>query len=190
MGRIVVTEFVSLDGVVEAPGGGEGFARRVVASRSSAATKGNQFKLDETMGIRGVAARTRDVRGFCRGLAVAGRASSQTSSTRCRSTSSPRRSRARSGPTRRCSRDVAEEVAALKSTLEGDVVVHGSARLVQTLIDRDLVDELRLMVFPVVLGNGEEALRRDERQEAAAARQCSTIVGDGVAILVYEPAAN
>ena len=96
--------------------------------------------------------------------------SSRTSSTRCRSTSSPRRSRARSGPTRRCSQATSRKRSRRSGLPEGDIVVHGSPRLVQTLIDRDLVDELRLMVFPVVLGTGK-TLRRDERQEAAAARQ-------------------
>ena len=51
--------------------------------------------------------------------------------------------------------DVVEEVSKLKQALDGDIVVHGSARLVQTLVEHDLVDELRLMVFPVVLGSGK-----------------------------------
>jgi dihydrofolate reductase len=51
--------------------------------------------------------------------------------------------------------DVVEEVSKLKRDTRGDIVVHGSARLVQTLLEHDLVDELRLMVFPVVLGTGK-----------------------------------
>ena len=51
--------------------------------------------------------------------------------------------------------DVAEAVAKLKQQQDGDIVVHGSPQLVQTLIEHDLVDEFRLMVFPVVLGSGK-----------------------------------
>ena len=67
--------------------------------------------------------------------------------------------------------DVVEEVAKLKQEQDGDIVVHGSPQLVQTLLEHDLVDELRLMVFPVVLGSRQAPLRRDERQEASAARR-------------------
>ena len=67
--------------------------------------------------------------------------------------------------------DVAEEVAKLKQKHEGDIVVHGSARLVQALLEHGLVDELRLMVFPVVLGAGKRLFGETSRQEAAAARR-------------------
>ena len=73
--------------------------------------------------------------------------------------------------------------------MEGDIVVHGSPRLVQTLIDRDLVDELRLMVCPVVLGTRKRLF--DGTSDKKPLRLVSSkIVGDGVAILVYEPAAK
>ena len=65
--------------------------------------------------------------------------------------------------------DLASEVARLKQDIDGDIVVHGSAQLVQALVEQGLVDELRLMVFPVVLGARQATLRRDERQAAATA---------------------
>ena len=81
--------------------------------------------------------------------------------------------------------DVAQTVAKLKRDQDGDIVVHGSARLVRTLVEHDLVDELRLMVFPVVLGSGMRLF--DETSDKKALRLVdSKIVGDGVAILVYE----
>ena len=68
-------------------------------------------------------------------------------------------------------------------------MVHGSARLVQTLIEHDLVDELRLMVFPVVLGSGKRLFGETSDKKPLRLADSKT-VGDGVAILIYEPAAK
>jgi dihydrofolate reductase len=78
--------------------------------------------------------------------------------------------------------DVVEEVSNLRSRLDGDIVVHGSARLVQALVEHDLVDELRLMVFPVVLGSGKR-LFGEMREKLTLGLKDSKTVGDGVAIL-------
>jgi dihydrofolate reductase len=84
--------------------------------------------------------------------------------------------------------DVVEAVSKLKGEVDGDIVVHGSAQLVHTLIDNDLVDELRLMVFPVVLGKGKRVFGETSDKKRLKLSDSKT-VGDGVAILVYEPAA-
>jgi dihydrofolate reductase len=81
--------------------------------------------------------------------------------------------------------DVAAEVAKLKQSVDGDIVVHGSARLVQALIEHDLVDELRLMVFPVILGEGKRLFGPTSDKKSLRLAQSKT-VGDGVAILVYQ----
>jgi dihydrofolate reductase len=81
--------------------------------------------------------------------------------------------------------DLPAEVAKLKAQYEGDVVVHGSAQLAQALIDQDLVDELRLMVWPVVLGSGKR-LFGETSEEKSLRLASATTVGDGVAILVYQ----
>jgi dihydrofolate reductase len=83
--------------------------------------------------------------------------------------------------------DVVKEVAELRQRLDGDIVVHGSARLVRTLVDHDLVDELRLMVFPVVLGTGKR-LFGDASDKKPLRLTGSKTVGDGVVILTYAPA--
>ena len=83
--------------------------------------------------------------------------------------------------------DVAKEAAKLREEQDGDIVVHGSARLVQTLIEHDLVDELRLMVFPVVLGSGKRLFGETSNKKPLRLVDSKT-VGDGVAILTYEPA--
>lgn len=83
--------------------------------------------------------------------------------------------------------DVTEAVAKLRHQQDGDVVVHGSPQLVQTLIENDLVDELRLMVFPVVLGSGKRLFGETTAKKTLRLADSKT-VGDGVAILVYKPA--
>ena len=80
--------------------------------------------------------------------------------------------------------DVAEAVANLKQEQDGDIVVHGSAQLVQTLLEHGLVDELRLMVFPVVLGKGKR-LFGESGDKRNLQRRLARTVGDGVSILVY-----
>jgi dihydrofolate reductase len=83
--------------------------------------------------------------------------------------------------------DVAEEVAKLKQEQDGDIVVHGSPRLVQSLLEHDLVDELRLMVFPLVLGSGKRLFGETTDKKPLRLVE-SKVVGEGVTILVYEPA--
>ena len=93
-----------------------------------------------------------------------------------------------SGTTRRCSTgDLAEEVSKLREEVDGDIVVHGSAQLVQALIEHGLVDELRLMVFPVVLGSGKRLFGETSDKKPLRLTDSKT-VGDGVAIQIYEPA--
>jgi dihydrofolate reductase len=83
--------------------------------------------------------------------------------------------------------DPREEVSNLKREQEGDIVVHGSAQLVHALVENDLVDELRLMVFPVVLGTGKRVFGETSDKKRLKLADSKT-VGDGVTILVYETA--
>ncbi len=131
MGRIVVTEHVTLDGVVEDNGGVED-----------------------------------------------------------RSTSCRRRLRTPGWNTHVLDGDPVERIAELTREVQGDIVVHGSFQLTQTLIDNDLVDELRLMMFPVVLGDGKRlfgATRESKRLRLAESRQLGP---DGVLLITYLPATN
>jgi dihydrofolate reductase len=190
VGRIVVTEFVSLDGVVEAPGGGESFKHGGWSLEINRGEEGDKFKLDETLSsevlllgrvtYEGFAAswpsRTDDV-GF------ADKFNSMPKYVVSSTLEDPEwnNSRVLNG-------DVVEEVSRLKQEQDGDIVVHGSPQLVQTLLEHDLVDELRLMVFPVVLGSGKRLF--GETSDKKPLRLTDTkVVGDGVAILTYRPAA-
>ena len=82
--------------------------------------------------------------------------------------------------------DVGTEVAALKRRIEGEIVVNGSADLVAELMKRDLVDEYRLMVFPVVLGSGKR-LFHDEIDTSHLRLVDTRTFGSGVVLLTYEP---
>jgi dihydrofolate reductase len=81
--------------------------------------------------------------------------------------------------------DVVDEVSKLKQQLDGEIVVYASYRLGRTLIEHDLVDELRLFVFPVVLGDGER-LFGETRDKKSLRLLGSRTVGDGLAYLTYE----
>jgi dihydrofolate reductase len=83
--------------------------------------------------------------------------------------------------------NVAEEVSKLKQQLGGDIVIHGSAQLVQTLLEDALIDEYRLMVFPIVLGSGKR-LFSDTGKATTLTLADSKTLGAGVLILTYQPA--
>jgi dihydrofolate reductase len=187
MGRIVVTEFVSLDGVMEDPGGSEGLENGGWALAISRGDEGDKFKLDELVEAEaqllgrvtyeGFAAawpsRTDDV-GFAEKMNTMPKYVVSTS------LGEP------AWQNTTVLRDL-DEVAKVREELGGTILVAGSRQLVQGLFDRDLVDELRLMVFPIVLGSGKR-LFGDVQGAKRLRLENSRTVGDGVAILVYEPA--
>ena len=189
MGRIVVTEFVSLDGVVEAPGGGEGFVHDGWSFEFDRGDEGNRFKLDETMGAEALLLGRKTYEGFAaawpsRDGEFADKFNSMPKYVVSSTLESPEWSN-----TTVIRGDLAEEVAKLREAHEGDVVVHGSPQLVQALLEADLVDELRLMVFPVVLGTGKRLFGATSDKKPLRLASSQT-VGDGVAILVYGPATD
>src|SRR5258705_6557951 len=155
MGRIVVTEFVSLDGVVEDPGGAEDYKYGGWSFAFSRGDEGDKFKLDETLDSEALLLGRVTYEGF------AGAWPSRHDEFADKFNSMPKYvvSSTLEEPewnnTTVLKGDVVEEVSKLRQGTDGDIVVHGSARLAQTLLANDLVDELRLMVFPVVLGSGK-----------------------------------
>jgi dihydrofolate reductase len=187
MGRIVVTEFVSLDGVIEAPGGGEEFQHAGWSFEIERGEEGDQFKLDETMSSEALLLGRVTYEGFARAWPTReGEFADKFNSMPKYVVSSTLQDPEWSNTTV-LGGGVAGEVGKLKQELDGDIVVHGSARLVQALVERDLVDELRLMVFPVVLGTGKRLF--DGTTDKKPFRLAdSKVVGDGVVILTYEPA--
>jgi len=152
--RIVVTEFVSLDGVMEGPGGDNDFARGAWSFQFERGEEGDRFKTDETMDADSMLLGRKTYEGF------AGAWPSMKGDFADRFNSMPKFvvSSTLEDPdwtnTTVLDGEVVESVSKLKEERDGDIIVHGSAQLVKALVEADLVDELRLMVFPVVLGTG------------------------------------
>ena len=187
MGRIVVTEFVSLDGVMEDPGGAENFKHGGWSFKISRGDEGDKFKLDETFASEALLLGRVTYEGFAEAWPSREGEFADKFNTMPKYVVSSTLSEPEWSNSTVLKGDVAEEVGKLKQELDGDIVVHGSARLVQTLLEHDLVDELRLMVFPVVLGSGKR-LFGDTSDKKPLRLVDSKMVGDGVAILIYEPA--
>jgi dihydrofolate reductase len=187
MGKIVITEFISLDGVIEDPGGSEDFRHGGWSFEIERGEEGNQFKLDETMTADALLLGRKTYEGFAdswpsREGEFADKFNNMPKYVVSSTLKDPEwtNSTVLDG-------DLAEEVSNVRQEVEGDIVVHGSAQLAQALVEHSLVDELRLMVFPVVLGAGKRLFAETSDKRRLRLTD-SKIVGDGVAILTYEPA--
>jgi dihydrofolate reductase len=187
MGRIVVTEFVSLDGVMEDPGGSEDFKYGGWSFEFDRGEEGNKFKLDETVDSKAMLLGRVTYEGFAESWPSRQGDFADMFNTMPKYVVSSTLTDPEWTNTTVLDGDMAEAVSRLKRELDGDIVVHGSAQLVHELLDRDLVDEVRLMVFPVVLGDGKRVFGETGDKKPLRLKD-SKIVGDGVAILVYEPA--
>jgi dihydrofolate reductase len=188
VGRIVVTEFVSLDGVMEAPGGDDNYRHGAWTFEFENAD-GMKFKLDETMSTEALLLGRVTYEGFAaawpsRDGEFADKFNSMPKYVVSSTLENPDWSNSMV-----LKGDLVEEVTKLKQEVDGDIVVHGSARLAQGLIEGDLVDELRLMVFPVVLGTGKRLFGETSDKKRLRLVD-SKIGGDGIAILVYRRAAE
>jgi dihydrofolate reductase len=185
MGRIVVTEFVSLDGVMEDPGGSENFKHGGWSFEIPRGDEGDKFKLDEVFSSDALLLGRKTYEGFAaawpsRDGEFADKFNNMPKYVVSSTLQNPEwnNSTVLDG-------DLAEDVAKLKQQHDGDIVVHGSAQLVQSLLERDLVDELRLMVYPVVLGSGKRLFGDTSDKKPLRLAESKT-VGDGVGILIYE----
>jgi dihydrofolate reductase len=186
MGRIVVTEFVSLDGVMEDPGGAEGFEHGGWTFDFDRGG-GDRFKLDEIVEAEVQLLGRVTYEGFAKAWPTmedpVGFADKMNAMPKYVVSSTLEETSWNNSTILRG--DVAEQVAKLKHEVDGVILVAGSARLVQALIENDLVDELRLMVFPVLLGKGKRLFGESSGKKRLRLTDSRT-VGDGIAILVYE----
>jgi dihydrofolate reductase len=189
MGRIVVTEFVSLDGVMEDPGGSENFKYGGWSFEFDRGDAGDKFKLDETLSSTALLLGRVTYEGFAAAWPSREGEFADKFNTMPKYVVSSTLREATWNNSTVLRGDVGEEAAKLRREQDGDVVVHGSARLVQTLLERDLVDEVRLMVFPVVLGSGKRLFGATSDMKRLRLVDSKT-VGDGVAILIYERAGD
>jgi dihydrofolate reductase len=180
MGKIVVTEFVSLDGVMEDPGGAENFKYGGWTFEFDRG-EGDKFKFDETMATDALLLGRVTYEGFAAAWP------SREGEFAAKFNSMPKYvvSSTLKDPTWNNTTVVAlDDVGKLRDEHD-TIAVHGSATLAQALIERDLVDRLHLMVFPVVLGAGKRLFGETSAKKPLRLADSKT-VGDGVAILVYE----
>jgi dihydrofolate reductase len=157
MSKLVVSEFVTLDGVMEDPGGSEGFDRGGWAFQFERGPEGDKFKLDEALAADALLLGRKTYEGFAE--AWPSRTDevgfAEKMNTMPKYVVSTTLDEAGWNNSTVIKGDVAKEVARLKQEPGGNILVYGSGELVRTLMEHDLVDELVLMVFPVVLGSGK-----------------------------------
>jgi dihydrofolate reductase len=157
MSRLVVSEFVTLDGVMEDPGGAEGFDRGGWAFQFERGPEGDKFKMDELMAADALLLGRKTYEGFAEAWPSrtdeAGFADKMNSMPKFVVSTSLAEAEWNNSTV--IKGDVVQEVSRLKEQRGGDILVAGSGQLVQMLVQHDLVDELRLMVFPVLLGSGK-----------------------------------
>jgi dihydrofolate reductase len=189
MARVVVTEFVTLDGVFEDPGGSESLERGGWAFQFERGEDGDKFKLDETMNSDALLLGRRTFEEFAkhwpsRDGEFADKFNNSTKYVVSSTLDDPESVWSNS---RIVSLD---EISRLRNGEGGDIVVHGSGQLARALLENGLVDELRLMVFPVVLGSGKKLLGETSSPKRLRLSEARPVGPDGVVILTYEPAAG
>ncbi|MDW5330618.1 dihydrofolate reductase family protein [Plantactinospora sp. KLBMP9567] len=186
MGRIVVTEFISLDGVVEAPGG-EDFKYPNWSFEFDRGEEGERFKVDEALGAQALLLGRRTYQGFASAWPqyegeLADKYNGMPKYLVSRTLTDPTWNN-----TRVLSGGLVDEVTRLKDEVTGDISVAGSIQLVQGLLEHDLVDALHLMMFPVLLGTGRRLF--GETSDRSTWKLTDSItVGEGVLITTLQRA--
>ena len=186
MTKIIISENVSLDGVIEDPAGVEGFRLGGWFFETDRGEDGEKFTLDKTLDAEALLLGRRSYEFFAatwpsRGGELADKLNSLPKYVVSSTLEDPgwNNSTVLKG-------DVVAEVSELKQERDGEIVVLGSPQLARTLIEHDLVDELRLMIYPVVLGAGARLFGETSDKKPMHLVDTRT-VGDGIAILTYEP---
>jgi dihydrofolate reductase len=185
MGKIVISDNVSLDGVIEDPAGDEGFRRGGWVGLIKDLPELNKLALDEALGAEALLLGRRTyewlaARWPSRGGELADRLNGLPKYVVSSTLEDPdwNNSAVLKG-------DVVNEVTKLKQELDGEIVVPASFQVVHTLMEHDLVDELRLKIFPIVLGAGERLFGETSDKKPMRLVDTQTVEG-GVAVLTYE----
>jgi dihydrofolate reductase len=187
MGQIVVTEFISLDGVVEDPGGSEDFKHGGWSFEFSRGDEGDKFKLDELMAAEALLLGRKTFEGFAAAWpSREGEFADKFNNMPKYVVSSTLSDPDWNNSTVIAPDDLVEAVSKLRDDLGGEIQVAGSVQLAQALLEHDLVDRLHLMMFPVALGSGRRLFGETDDKKTLRLTDSRT-VGDGVSILVYEP---
>jgi dihydrofolate reductase len=185
MGKLVVTEFVSVDGVFEDPGGSEDYEHGGWTFEYDRGDAGNQFKLDELMEAEVQLLGRVTYEGFAAAWPSREGEFAEKLNNDPKYVVSTTLKDPEWQNTTVISGDVAEEIAMLKGKTNGVILVAGSGALMGTLLGADLVDELRLMVFPTVLGRGKRLFPDGIDRLKLKLAETKTVGPDGVQIQIY-----
>jgi dihydrofolate reductase len=183
MGRIVVTEFMSLDGVMEEPRWTFDFDR---------GPEGDAFKYEELFGAEAMLLGRVTYQGFAAAWPAMDHddfGQRMNAMPKYVVSSTLGDAEATWGPTTVVRGDVVHELTRLRAEVEGTLLIHGSGQLVHTLIQHQLVDEFRVMQFPVVLGAGLRLFPDVMPAVSRLTLTSSAAVGTGILLLTYAPAA-
>jgi dihydrofolate reductase len=190
MGKVVVSQFVSLDGVVEDPGGAEDFAHGGWSFKFSRGDDGDKFKLDEVMAADALLLGRKTYEGFAAAwpsrtdeAGFADKFNGMPKYVVSDSIAEEDASWNNSNVVRGAA--LAETVERLKSELDGDILVNGSVTLIASLAEAGLIDEWRLMVFPVVLGSGKRLFAASDEARTLRLAETLPVGPDGVIVLTY-----
>jgi dihydrofolate reductase len=188
MGKLVVTEFVSIDGVFEDPGGAEGYEHGGWTFEYDRGEDGDKFKLDEVMEAQ---------------VQLLGRVTYEGFAAAWPSLEGPFADKLNSDPkyvvsttlkdpewqnTKVIDGNVVEGISSLKDETEGVILVAGSGTLVRELLEANLVDELRLMVFPTILGRGKRLFPDGIDRLKLKLTESKTVGPNGVQVQIYQRA--
>ncbi len=190
MGKIIVTEFASLDGVMEAPGGEPDFKYPGWTFKFDRGEDGNQFKLDEALAADALLLGRRTYESFAGAWPERdGEFADKLNEMPKYVVSSTLKDPEWNNTTVLDGGNVIAEVSKVKDEVDGEIQLPGSAQLVHELFANDLVDQVNLMIFPVVLGLPDAKRVFGEADDMKQMKLTeSRTVGDGVAVLIYERA--
>jgi len=186
MGRIIVSQFITVDGVVGDPGGSEGARYGGWAFQFDRGPEGDKFKLDEVMGAGALLLGRRTYEGFAAAWPTRQGEFADKFNRMPKYVVSSTLESPPWNNTTVVGTDVPAAVERIKQEVDGEILVNGSVQLVAELIERDLIDELRLMVFPTVIGEGLRLFQDgigSHRLRLTEARQAGETL-----ISIYQPA--
>jgi dihydrofolate reductase len=184
MRKLVVSEFVTMDGVMEDPGGSEGFERGGWAFKFDRGPEGDKFKLDELMASDALLLGRITYEGFAAAWPSRTGEFAEKMNNMTKYVVSSSMQHADWNNSTLIKGHIMEEVTSLKSLPGQDILVAGSGWLVHTLVQYALIDELRLMVFPVVLGKGKRLFNDGSGMHAFQLVEAKP-VGSSVLTLIY-----
>jgi dihydrofolate reductase len=189
MGKIVVTEFVSLDGVFEDPGGSEGTNLGPWTFKFNRGPDGDKFKFDELMASDALLLGRITYEGFAKAwpdrkddMGFADKFNSMS-----KHVVSTTLKKAGWNNSTIIKENIVGEIGKLRKKYDRDIQVAGSGKLVKTLMENDLVDQYNLMVFPVVLGSGRKLFSELKAPVTLKLVESKKVGPDGVVVLIYHP---